>query len=156
MTFEIRRVVTTHDADGKAVLMTDGPADNPTSRRPGHRSQLIWTTDATPADLSNDEDMGARDVGRPPPPGGTIFRVLELQPGVAAEMHRTGTIDYVVVISGAVDMEMDDGLEVRLEAGDVLVQRGTYHSWANRGTVPCRLAAVLIDANEFVLNNSAG
>ena len=61
-------------------------------------------------------------------------------------MHRTDTIDYVIIISGAVDMEMDDGLEVHLEAGDVLVQRGTYHSWTNRGDVPCRLAAVLVDA----------
>ncbi len=146
MTFEIRRVVTTHDADGKAVVMADGPADNPTSRREGHRSHLIWTTEATPSDLSDHEDMGLREVARPPAAGGTIFRVLELQPGVAAEMHRTDTIDYVIIISGAVDMEMDDGLEVHLEAGDVLVQRGTYHSWTNRGDVPCRLAAVLVDA----------
>jgi mannose-6-phosphate isomerase-like protein (cupin superfamily) len=146
MTFKIRRVVTTHDADGKAVVMADAPADNPTSRREGHASHLIWMTDATPSDLSDDEDMGARDVGRPPPPGGTIFRVLELQPGVAAEMHRTDTVDYVIILEGAIDMEMDDGVEVRLEAGDVLVQRGTYHSWINRGTVPCRLAAVLVDA----------
>ncbi len=146
MTFEIRRVVTTHDAQGKAVVMVDAPSDNHTSRRSGHQSQLIWMTDATPSDLSHDEDMGARDVGRPPPPGGTIFRVLELQPGVAAEMHRTDTVGYVVMLEGAIDMEMDDGLAVNLEAGDVLVQRGTYHSWTNRGTVPCRLAAVLVDA----------
>ena len=90
MTFEIRRVVTTHDAQGKAVVMVDALADNPTSRRAGHQSQLIWMTDATPSDISLHEDMGARDTGRPPPTGGTIFRVLELQPGVAAEMPRTG------------------------------------------------------------------
>ena len=146
MSFRIRRVVTTHDTRGKAVVMADAPADNPTSRRPGHHSQLIWMTEATPSDLSRHEDMGARDVDRPPPPGGTIFRVVELQPVVAAEMHRTDTIDYVVMLEGAIDMEMDDGLSVHLEAGDVLVQRGTYHSWTNRGTVPCRLAAVLVDA----------
>lgn len=146
MTFEIRRVVTTHDADGKAVVMTDAAADNPTSRREGHQSQLIWMTEATPSELSDDEDMGAREVGRPPPAGGTVFRVLDLQPGVTAEMHRTDTVDYVIILSGEVDMEMDDGLEIHLEAGDVLVQRGTYHSWTNRGTVPCRLAAILVDA----------
>lgn len=146
MTFEIRRVVTTHDAQGKAVVMVDALADNPTSRRAGHQSQLIWMTDATPSDISLHEDMGARDTGRPPPPGGTIFRVLELQPGVAAEMHRTDTVDYVIMLEGAIEMEMDDGFEVHLEAGDVLIQRGTYHSWTNRGTVPCRLAAVLVDA----------
>ena len=146
MTFEIRRVVTTHDAQGKAVVMVDAPADNSTSRRSGHQSQLIWMTDVTPSDLLHDEDMGARDTGRPPPAGGTIFRVLELQPGVSAEMHRTDTVDYVIMLEGAIDMEMDDGFEVHLEAGDVMVQRGTYHSWTNRGTVPCRLAAILVDA----------
>ena len=146
MTFEIRRVVTTHDAQGKARVMVDAPADNPTSRRSGHQSQLIWMTDVTPSDLSHHEDMGARDAGRPPPAGGTIFRVLELQPGVSAEMHRTDTVDYVIMLEGAIDMEMDDGFEVHLETGDVMVQRGTYHSWTNRGTVPCRLAAILVDA----------
>ena len=146
MTFKIRRVVTTHDAQGKARVMVDSPADNPTSRRSGHQSQLIWMTDVTPSDLSHNEDMGARDAERPPPAGGTIFRVLELQPGVSAEMHRTDTVDYVIMLEGAIDMEMDDGFEVHLEAGDVMVQRGTYHSWTNRGTVPCRLAAILVDA----------
>ena len=73
MTFEIRRVVTTHDAQGKAVVMVDAPADNSTSRRSGHQSQLIWMTDATPFDLSSQEDMGARDAGRPPPSGGTTL-----------------------------------------------------------------------------------
>ena len=146
MTFEIRRVVTTHDAQGKARVMVDAPVDNPTSRRSGHQSQLIWMTDVTPSDLSHHEDMGARDAGRPPPAGGTIFRVLELQPGVSAEMHRTDTVDYVIMLEGAIDMEMDGGFEVHLEAGDVMVQRGTYHSWTNRGTVPCRLAAILVDA----------
>ena len=61
-------------------------------------------------------------------------------------MHRTDTVDYVIMLEGAIDMEMDDGFEVHLETGDVMVQRGTYHSWTNRGTVPCRLAAVLVDA----------
>ena len=61
-------------------------------------------------------------------------------------MHRTDTVDYVIMLEGAIDMEMDDGFEVHLAAGDVMVQRGTYHSWINRGTVPCRLAAVLVDA----------
>ena len=64
--------------------------------------------------------------------------------GVAAEMHRTNTIDYVVVISGEMMMQLDEG-EVRLRAGDVLVQRGTNHNWVNPGPEPCRFAAILID-----------
>ena len=145
MTLEVRRVVTTHDQAGKAVVAIDALADNPTSRRSGHQSQLIWTTDGTPADISGSDDCGARQLGRPPPPGGTIFRILELQPGVASEMHNTDTIDYVVVMSGEVEMELDR-TTITLKAGDVLVQQGTNHCWAVRGPEPCRLAAILIDA----------
>lgn len=147
MTLKIRRVVTGHDADGKAVVWIDEIADNPTSRRRGHDSQLIWITDGSPADNASAEDMGKRAVARPPGPGGALFRIMEIQPGGEPEMHFTETIDYAVVMSGAIQMELDDGKEVTLSAGDVLVQRGTIHSWHNRGDIPCRIAAVLIDAN---------
>ena len=61
-------------------------------------------------------------------------------------MHVTPTIDYAVVMSGGIEMELDDGVEVHLQAGDVLVQRATVHNWVNRGTEPCVIAFVLIDA----------
>ena len=60
-------------------------------------------------------------------------------------MHRTETIDYVLVLSGEIDMETDDST-IKLRAGDVLVQRGTNHAWINRGTEPARVAFILIDA----------
>ena len=60
--------------------------------------------------------------------------------------HRTDSIDYAVVISGEIDMELDDGVIVKLKAGDVLVQRGTIHNWVNRGTEDCVIAFVLISA----------
>jgi quercetin dioxygenase-like cupin family protein len=76
---------------------------------------------------------------------GTVFRVVEFAPGVAPRVHRTDSIDYAVVISGEIDMELDDAV-VQLKAGDVLVQRGTIHNWINRGFEPCVIAFVLIDA----------
>jgi quercetin dioxygenase-like cupin family protein len=78
-------------------------------------------------------------------PNGTIFRVIEFAPGVAARNHRTSSVDYIVVISGEIDMELDES-HVQLKAGDVMVQRGTIHNWVNHGTAPCVLAVVLIDA----------
>lgn len=60
-------------------------------------------------------------------------------------MHRTKSIDYAVIVSGEIDMQLDD-TEVHLKAGDVLVQRGTIHGWVNRGTEPCVVAFVLIGA----------
>ena len=76
---------------------------------------------------------------------GTIFRILEFSPGLAPRNHRTDSIDYIVVISGEIDMDLD-GAVVHLKAGDVMVQRGTIHNWINRGTAPCVLAVVLVDA----------
>ena len=142
---EVTRVVTGHDANGRSRVLIDDIASNPTSRRPGHDSRLVWVTDAAPASYDGNEDAGARMVGRPPPERGTLIRVLEIQPGVAAEPHFTETIDYVIVMSGEMDMVLDTEI-VKLRAGDVLVQRGTRHNWVNHGPEPCRFAAMLIDA----------
>jgi quercetin dioxygenase-like cupin family protein len=70
---------------------------------------------------------------------------VEFGPGVAPRNHRTDSIDYAVVMSGEIDMQLDDTV-VHLKAGDVLVQRGTIHNWFNHGTQPCVMAFVLIDA----------
>jgi mannose-6-phosphate isomerase-like protein (cupin superfamily) len=123
-------------------------------------------TDETPADISGTVDRAQREIGVPPPPRGTIFRVVDFPPeggarsreavlkemGVADHggarhpgMHRTKSVDYAVVLEGEIDMLLDDS-EVHLEAGDVLVQQGTNHAWVNRGSAPCRIAFVLIDA----------
>jgi quercetin dioxygenase-like cupin family protein len=76
---------------------------------------------------------------------GTVFRIVEYAPGVSPRVHRTDSIDYAVVMSGEIDMQLDGSL-VHLKAGDVLVQRGTIHNWVNNGTVPCVIAFVLVDA----------
>ena len=141
---EVRRIITGLDDSGKSMIWIDGAATNTVSRRPGHESQLIWVTDESPAQIDGDTDEGAREIGRPPPTRGTIFRIIEIAPGCAAEMHRTDTVDYLVVISGEMDMELEAGA-VHLNTGDVIVQRGTLHNWVNNGREPCRIAAILID-----------
>ena len=144
----IRRIVTGHDAHGLAKVITDGPATNWKSGSPGTVSTLIWSTDSTPADISAGEtieDLGARLLGTAPPANGTRFAVIDFPPGNSGRMHRTETIDYVIVIAGEIDMDMDNST-VRLKAGDVMVQRGTNHAWVNRGSERARLAFVLIDA----------
>ena len=144
----IRRLVTGHDAHSVAKVLMDGAATNWKSTSPGTVSTLIWSTDGTPADISvgeEIEDLGARILGTAPPADGTRFAVIDFPPGNTARTHRTETIDYVVVIAGEIDMDMDEET-VHLRAGDVMVQRGTNHAWVNRGTTPARLAFVLIDA----------
>jgi hypothetical protein len=136
----------------------------------------FWKTLATPADNSaaTASDPCALPIQVAPPVSGSVFRVVQFPPdkdwaakaaamggSVAidetaksaskggevrhAHMHRTRSIDYAIVLSGEIWAVMDVG-ETKLVAGDVLVQRGTNHAWANRSNVPCVIAFVLIDA----------
>ena len=144
MALQFRRVVTGHDQNGRAVVKIDEIAKNLVSSRPGATAAVVWTTQGFPADNTGEEDAGLRPTGTTLD-SGTVFRILELAPGVNPRNHRTDSIDYAVVMSGEVDMELDDTV-VHLKAGDLLVQRGTIHNWVNRGTVPCVIAFVLIAA----------
>jgi mannose-6-phosphate isomerase-like protein (cupin superfamily) len=171
----VRRVVTGHDATGKAVVLMDGPSPTWTRNAASDtESGLVWVTDSAPANVAVTTDQSARKVGIPPPSNGSICRVVEFGPmtkemealpvthfshalgeGHVAKgrpprhpfMHRTKSIDYAIVLSGEIDMLLDDS-EVHLKAGDVLVQQATNHAWVNRGKEPCRIAFVLIDAKE--------
>ena len=131
MSLNVRRVVTDHDERGRSKVVIDERCADVISRRPGHASCVAWT--------------GA---------DGTIFRVVEYHPGVAPRMHRTETIDYAVVISGEIDMQLDTGA-VHLRAGDVLVQQATLHDWVNRGSVPCRIAFVLVPSKPVMREGKA-
>jgi quercetin dioxygenase-like cupin family protein len=143
MTLRVRRVVTGHDADGRAVVKFDDVVDG-TPRRPGTSARVIWTTESFPVDNTVVEDQADREIGTTLP-NGTVFRILELEPGAAPRRHRTDSVDYAVILSGEIDMEMDDTV-VHLRAGDTLVQRGTIHNWVNNGSKPCVIAFILIDA----------
>jgi quercetin dioxygenase-like cupin family protein len=141
---QFRRVVTGHDTDGRAVVTIDETSEV-ALRETGFGGRVFWTTEGFPVDNGGDADAGARQVPIALP-NGTIFRVVVFGPGNQGRRHRTETIDYAVVISGEIDMELDGDTVVHLRAGDVLVQRGTVHNWLNRGTEPCAIAFILIDA----------
>ena len=144
MSLNVRRVVTGHDASGKAVVLIDETSNNVRSARPGHEAAVIWTTQGYPVDNDGDEDsQGGAPSGTIA--NGSVFRIIEYGPGVAPRLHRTDSIDYAVVMSGEIDMTLDDET-VHLKAGDVIVQRGTIHDWVNNGTEPCVIAFVLIGA----------
>lgn len=144
MRFPGRRVVTGHDANGRAIVQFDNIPANIISRRTGHASAVLWTTDSCPANNTGRSDDALHQVDRSVA-NGTVFRVAKLDPGVASARHRTDSIDYIVILSGEIDMELD-GTEVHLKAGDFMVQRGTVHNWVNRGTEPCVYAVILIGA----------
>jgi len=170
----VRRIITGHRPDGRSTVVLDGPAPNVKQRAAGNGSTLLWVTDESPASLAGNADRAARDIAVPPPRRGTIFRIAEFPPhtggevrdnetvlrdfGIGADVrrghpprhpaiHRTRSLDYVIVLEGQIDLLLDDG-EVRLSAGDVVVQRGTNHAWINRGNAVCRLGMVFVDAEE--------
>ena len=140
----IRRVVTAHDKDGKATVAIDEVSRDVVSYRPGATIANIWSTEGFPVDNDGNDDPSTRKHSTTTE-NGTVFRVLRLEPGVSPRRHRTDSIDYAVVMSGEIDMELD-GTSVHLKAGDVLVQRGTVHNWVNNGKEPCVIAFVLVSA----------
>ena len=145
MTLQVRRVVTGHDKDGRAIVQIDEVSQNLRSARPGATACVIWTSEGFPIDNTGTEDEGLRETGTTHE-NGTVFRILELQPGNIPRVHRTDSLDYAVIMKGEIDMELETGEITHLKAGDVVVQRGTVHNWINRGTEPCVIAFVLIAA----------
>lgn len=151
MTLQARRVVTGHNAKGQAIVEVDEIARNVVSSRPGVSSCVVWSTKGFPVDNDgfNDPTTGSFKTTVE---GGSVFRIVRYEPGVTPRNHRTDSIDYAVVISGEIDMELDDGVVVHLKAGDLLVQRGTIHNWVNRGPDVCVIAFVLISGKPVEVN----
>jgi quercetin dioxygenase-like cupin family protein len=151
----VRRIVTGHDDRKSAKVIWDGPVTQTEYPREGRISAPIWCTFETPTDISlgeNIQDMAKRKKGTPPPQNGTHFVVNDIMPGNAFAMHRTETIDYVIVLFGEIDMILDEST-VSLKQGDIVVQRGTNHAWVNRGTEPARLVFILIDGKPLGIGN---
>lgn len=146
----VRRIVTGHDDQGKAIVKIDEICSHAREGRPGAMVCNVWTTDTAPADNSGQDDKGKREGKFTMIENGSVFRIIEFKPGVQQRVHRTDTIDYIVVMSGEIDMELEAGEEVHLKAGEVMVQRGTVHNWINRGTESCILAVILIHAHPVV------
>jgi mannose-6-phosphate isomerase-like protein (cupin superfamily) len=171
---DIRRVVTGLDANNKAIVLFDsqvplkaGPTPNPVLN--------LWITDSLPPGFSFKDDSAARPIGLSPPDNGSVIRIVEfrpLDPAVEAKMdpnlmmkvvgdhaparglpvthplmHRTRTLDYAVILSGEIDMMLDDST-VHVKAGDIIIQQATNHAWINHGKEPCRILFVLMDSKQ--------
>ncbi len=137
---KIRRVVTGHNNEGRSIIKWDSEVEA-ISGRPGFSHVPLWATKQLPAQLT-DDDPNTWEIGTTIAEG-SVMRIIRYEPGVAKRWHRTDSIDYAVVLSGEIYMQLDEE-EVHLKAGDVMIQRGTMHNWVNRGTEPCRIAFILI------------
>jgi mannose-6-phosphate isomerase-like protein (cupin superfamily) len=171
---EIHRVVTTLDANNRSTTLIDQVETLAVSKS-GNAGAILWTTNSGPAGFSFNKDAAPKEMGIAPPDNGTVIRVVEFPPLDAATeaklpknlmmnivgadapargvpvshplMHRTRTVDYAIIMSGEIDMMLDDKT-VHLKAGDVAVQQATNHAWINHGKEPCRIIFVLMDSKQ--------
>ena len=145
-----RRIVTGHDAAGAAIVQSDELLA-PTPIDSGDAAfRLVWTTPTVPVDLNAGTD-GPAAAGKTLH-GGSVIRVVDMLPGKASPMHRSFSIDYGIVLSGVLELELESGAVVALNAGDIAVQRGTNHLWRNPSPdTVCRIAFVLIEATPIVI-----
>lgn len=171
----IRRIVTGDDADGRSYTTEDAPATaiRTVAERPGYRAVNIWRTESAPAPIGAPDTVAEHKGIMPPGNGGSILRIIDFPPEVADPgerkrriqatfggifkdaqhdksvgahpgMHRTESVDYAIILEGEIWSVMDKD-ETLMRAGDVLIQRGTNHAWANRSDKTARIAFVLLD-----------
>jgi mannose-6-phosphate isomerase-like protein (cupin superfamily) len=173
---KIRRVVTGHDSEGNARVVDDRAVEPITSElMPGYAAYRLWGRDERPT--FPDDGSPRRAEAYFPPSDGSRFMINTIAPGELVQppdldeaaalaelerlmpgamaamepdapgMHTTDSIDYVLVVSGEVTLELDDGERTVLRPGDVVVQNGTRHAWRNHGTESCTIVGVAIGAD---------
>lgn len=145
----VQRVVTGHDANGRAVFKSEDVS--PTKMIPSGDAAflLLWTTETVPADNNDETDGRAREAGLTLNHG-SVIRIVDMLPGQQSPMHRTNSIDYGIVMTGEVELELDDGAKRTVREGGIIIQRGTNHLWRNTTDRPCRIAFILIEAPAYV------
>jgi hypothetical protein len=176
MAHSVKRVVTANDKNGKSYFLFNGIADT-VIEQPGRQLTFheLWESDGPLASNESTEDAAKRPISHHPPVGGTRFRIVELMPESESDahsvaddfsrisapdiqvegsddptMHRNETVDYNIIISGEV-VAVTDMDETVLRAGDVLIQRGTAHTWHNRSDATCIFASVMVSAEPHPL-----
>jgi quercetin dioxygenase-like cupin family protein len=145
----VQRVVTGHDANGRAVFKSEDVT--PTRMIPTRDAAflLLWTTETVPANNNDETDGRHRDAGLTINQG-SVIRIVDMLPGQQSPMHRTNSIDYGIILSGEIELELDDGAKRTVREGGIVVQRGTNHLWRNVTDKPCRIVFVLIEAPAYV------
>jgi hypothetical protein len=168
---KVRRIVTGVNEAGRSYILSDSLLPTGEVATNQHVRVGLWKTEAAPASNTGTADPVPDGIILRTPPegrGGTVVRVTDIPPEKVHQydpadlarrgchttpdrsarhpgFHMTDTVDYAVCLEGEVWAVLDED-ETLMRAGDVLIQRGSYHAWSNRGDSVCRMLFVLIDA----------
>jgi quercetin dioxygenase-like cupin family protein len=152
MNVPIRRIVTGHTPEGTAVFTSDEEFETVIIPSGDAAMTTLWTTATVPADCNDETDGAKRDAGTTLK-GGSVIRIVDMLPGASSPLHRTDSIDYGIIISGKIELELENNVSKRIGAGEIIVQRGTIHKWKNPSeTEVCRIVFVLIEAKPYEIN----
>ena len=145
----VRRIVTGHDPQGRARIKSDERFASKPIAGGDALFALLWTTATVPADNNDEADGRAREAGLTIEQG-SVLRIVDFIPGGTSPMHRTNSIDYGIVLSGEIELELEDGVKTVAGPHSVIVQRGTNHKWRNPSASEyARVAFVLIEAPAY-------
>lgn len=152
MNVPIRRIVTGHTPEGTAVFTSDEEFETVIIPTGDAAMSTLWTTATVPADCNDETDGAKRDAGTTLK-GGSVIRIVDMLPGASSPLHRTDSIDYGIIISGEIELELENKVSKRIGAGEIIIQRGTLHKWKNPSeTEVCRIVFVLIEAKPYEIN----
>lgn len=152
MDLPIRRIVTGHTPEGTAVFTSDENFETIIIPTGDAAMTTLWTTATVPADCNDTIDGAKRDAGTTLK-GGSVIRIVDMLPGATSPLHRTDSIDYGIVISGEIELELEHEVSKRIGPGQIIIQRGTLHKWRNPSkTEVCRIVFVLIEAKPYEIN----
>lgn len=144
----IRRLVTSHNNQGKAIVWKDSDI-HASQAKHGPFLTRIWSSATLPPDLNTSDDLGQVDTGLANK--GTICRIVDFPPHSVGMVHRSITLDYIYVLEGEVTLTLDDGSRTKARKNDVVVQQGTMHGWDNETSEWSRLLCILISAKPPVV-----
>jgi quercetin dioxygenase-like cupin family protein len=152
MTKPIRRVVTGHTKIGKAVFTADDEFETVVIPSGDAAMATIWTTATVPADCNDETDGRLRDAGTTLK-GGSVIRVVDMLPGASSPLHRSASIDYGIIMSGEIELELEDKVFKTVGIGGIIIQNGTIHKWRNPSPSEiCRIIFVLTESKPFEVN----
>jgi len=151
----IRRIVTGHSKEGKAIFTIDEEIETIVIPTGDAAMATIWTTANVPADCNDEIDGRLRDAGTTLK-GGSVIRIVDMLPGASSPMHRTNSIDYGIVLSGSIELELENNVYKTINTGEIIIQRGTIHKWRNPSDLEiCRIIFILTEAKPFEIDGQA-